>query len=81
MQSWITNFRKITISMRKQKSWMKKDKTYIQKNEKIENKQNKLEQETIQKSDEKPIVPTQGQNYSKVTLHTKTFLTIPIMWR
>jgi hypothetical protein len=26
------------------------------------------EQETIQKSNEKPIVPTQGQNYSKVTL-------------
>jgi hypothetical protein len=38
-------------------------------------------QETIQKSNEKPTVPTQGQNYSKVTLHTKTFSTMPIMWR
>jgi hypothetical protein len=38
-------------------------------------------QETIQKSNEKPTVPTQVQNYSKVTLHTKTFPTIPIKWR
>jgi hypothetical protein len=27
-----------------------------------------IKQETIQKSNEKPKVPTQGQNYSKVTL-------------
>jgi hypothetical protein len=38
-------------------------------------------QETIQKSNEKPAVLTHGQNYSKVTLHTKTFPTIPIIWR
>jgi DDE superfamily endonuclease len=33
-----------------------------------------LEQESIQKSNEKPTVPipTQGHNYFKVTLHTKT---------
>jgi hypothetical protein len=41
----------------------------------------KMKQESIQKSNEKPTVTTQGQNYSKVTLHTKTFPTIPIMWR
>jgi hypothetical protein len=40
-----------------------------------------VQQETIQKSNEKPTVSTQGQNYSKVTLHTKTFPTMPIMWR
>jgi hypothetical protein len=40
-----------------------------------------IKQETIQKSNEKPTVPTQGQTYSKVTLHTKTFPTIPIMRR
>jgi hypothetical protein len=39
-----------------------------------------FKQETIQKLNEKPTFPTQGQNYSKVTLHTKTFPTIPIMW-
>jgi hypothetical protein len=42
---------------------------------------NKSRQETIQKSNEKPTVPTQGQNYSEVTLHTKTFPTKPIMRR
>jgi hypothetical protein len=42
---------------------------------------NTLKQETIQKSNEKPAVPTQSQNYSEVTLHTKTFPTIPIMLR
>jgi hypothetical protein len=31
---------------------------------------NVYKQETIQKSNEKPTVPTQGQNYSKVPLHT-----------
>jgi hypothetical protein len=40
---------------------------------------NRFKQETIEKSNEKPTVPTQGQNYSKVTLHTKTFPPIPIM--
>jgi hypothetical protein len=37
-------------------------------------------QETIQKLNEKPKVSTQGQYYSKVTLLTKTFPTILIMW-
>jgi hypothetical protein len=37
------------------------------------------QQETIQKSNKQPTVPAQGQNYSKVTLHSKTFPTIPII--
>jgi hypothetical protein len=44
----------------------------------ISNSSLQLKQETIQKSHEKSTYPTQGQNYS---LHTKTFPTIPIMWR
>jgi hypothetical protein len=52
----------------------KRNITILFRNEKTKLKR---KQETIQKSNEKPTVPTQGQNYSKVTLHTKAFLIIP----
>jgi hypothetical protein len=40
---------------------------------------NQIKQEMLRNSNEKPTVPTQGQNYSKINQHTKIFPTIPIM--